>query len=121
MSLNIYKFSDKSGYVVLEQNGKQFKMPIYGESKTNCFLCCLWESEPDAEGYRTYQPQWYCDDEASLKRLLGLTKSYNGEKENYLAEVVKLIVFKNAFPNWKKAIPLFIQAFSNLDIEIREE
>lgn len=118
MSLNIYKFSDKSGTVTVEQRGKEFVMPIYGEGKTNCYLACLWESEPDAEGLRSYQPYWFFNDESDAKRMLGLTKSRNGSQENYLCEITKITLFKDQCAHWKKIMAMFADAFEKIEITI---
>ena len=119
--LRINRFNDKSGYVVVSQRDKEFKFNLYGEGKCNCFLATVWESEPDDEGLREYQLQWFFNDERHGKIMLGLQKGNDGRKENYLCEVTKLIIFKKQCPNWKKIVTMFAEAFDNLTIEIREE
>ena len=121
MSVNVHDFNDKSGTVTMVQRGKKFVLPIYAEGKTNCFLTCLWESNPNDKGIRTYELMWFLNDEAHAKRMLGLAKSYNGEKENYLSEITGLTVYKGNCSNWKKIVALFAQAFDEIDIKILKE
>ena len=112
--LRIYKWEDMSGQVLVEQNGHEFTFNLYGEDKCNCFLATVWESKEE------YQLQWFFMDESHGKRMLGLTKNYEGKKENCLTEVKKLVLYKNKCSNWKKILTLFAQAFDELTIEIKE-
>lgn len=112
--LRINNWKDISGTVTIEQNGHEFVLNLYGEDKCNCFLATVYEAKDE------YQLQWFFMDESHGKRMLGLTKNYNGEKENCLLEVTKLTLYKSKCANWKKIMIMFAQAFDNLTIEIKE-
>ena len=119
MALEIYKWSDISGKVMIEQNGHQFELNLYGDDKCNCFLATVYEYEGD-DGKTYEQLQWFFMDESHGKRMLGLVKSYDGTKENCLTDVKKIILYKNKCANWKKILTMFAQAFDQLTIEIKE-
>ena len=118
MSLNIYNFNDKSGTVTVDNYGKELVMPIYSEGKTNCYLTCLWESEPDRNGLRSYQPVWFVDDENNLKQMLGLKKMRNGTLENRLSDIRKITLYKDECKHWETIMALFADAFNQIEITI---
>ena len=119
--LNVYSFKDMSGTVTVEQNGHEFVFNMYGEGKCNCFLATVWEYPGLSDaGKKEYQLQWFFVDESHGKRMLGLTKNYSGERENCLAEVKKITIYKNKCANWKKIMNLFAQAFDEIEIQIKE-
>ena len=120
MSLVINNWDDKSGYVVVSQKDKEFKFNLYGENKCNCFLSAVYEYTGD-DGKIYEQLQWFFTDERHGKIMLGLQNNNVGEKENYLAEITRLVIFKSKCSNWKKIITMFAEAFSELTIEIKEE
>ena len=108
--LRIYDFNDKSGEVLIQQGGNLFVLDMYGEDKCNTFIATTWNK----------QLQWFFMDESHGKRMLGLTKNFQGERENCLQEVMKITIYKNKCANWKKIVNLFAQAFDELTIEIKE-
>ena len=117
--ITIYNWDDTSGYVMVNQHGNNYKFNLYGEGKTNCFLASVYEYTGD-DGKEYEQLQWFMNDESHCKTLLGLKKGWNGEKDNFLAEVTTLVIYKNKCPNWKKVVTMFADAFSELTIEIKE-
>lgn len=119
--LRIYDFNDKSGEVLVRQGDHEWTFDMYGEDKSNVFLATVWKHPGLSDDEETeYQLQWFFCDESHGKRMLGLTKNYDGKRDNCLAEVKKITIYKNKCANWKKILNLFAQAFDELTIEIKE-
>ena len=121
MAIQIYNWDNKSGKMVVNQNGHEFEFNLYAYGTSNCFLVAVYEYE-DTENHQTAeQLQWFFMDEEHGKIMLGLKKGNDGKKENYLDEVRKLTLYKSKCNDWKKLMTMFAQAFDKIDIEIREE
>ena len=119
MAINIHDWNKTSGKCVIAQDGKEYELNLYAYGTSNCFLCAVFEYE-DPETHKTMeQLQWFFMDEEHGKIMLGLKKGSNGKKENYMNEMQKLTLYKNACTDWQKIMTLFAKAFDKIDIEIR--
>jgi hypothetical protein len=108
--LTIYDWNDRSGTCVVEQNGKEFVLDLYGEGKCNAFFCAVWRKEL----------QWFFLDEFHGKRMLGLTKCADGTKQNMLTKIKKITISKSNTNNWKKLLHMFVDAFDDIEIVIEK-
>lgn len=114
--LTIFNWDDKSGTCVVEQNGHEFVMDIYGEGKCNAFLCAVWNNKKN----NTRELQWFFLDEFHGKRMLGLAKCADGTKQNLMTEIKKITISKSNTNNWRKLLHMFVDAFDNIEIVIEK-
>lgn len=123
MSIQINKWSEKSGTCVIEQNGKEFELSLYAYGTSNCYLVAfyIWNDPDDEPDMINTQMQWFFMDEQHGKIMLGLKKGSDGKKENYMSEVRKITLYKNKCTEWKKIMQMFAEAFDKIDIEIRSD
>lgn len=75
-----WDWNTKVGYYELEQkhgeDTRTFRVEMYGGG--NCPFVEIWENKSD----NTYQVQGFWVDKEHGKRMLGLSKNYDGKKEN---------------------------------------
>lgn len=121
MAIRIYDWNKKSGKCVVEDNKKTFEFDLYAYDTSNCFFAAVYSYKDTEKHETTKQLQWFCFDEAHMKRMLGLQKRTDGEKENCLDYIRKVTLYKNACKDWRKIMCMFAQAFSKITIEILDE
>ena len=123
MSIQIHKWSEKSGTCVIEQNGKEFELALYAYGTSNCYLVAfyIWHDPDDEPDMINTQMQWFFMDESHAKIMLGLKKGGDGKKENYMDEVRKITLYKNKCTEWKKIMTMFAEAFDKIEIQIRSD
>lgn len=121
MAIQIHNWDDKSGKCIIEQNGKEYALNLYGYGTSNCYLVAVHEYTDPEDGEVREALQWFFMDERHGKIMLGLQKGTDGTKQNYMDEIRKIVLYKKKLTEWKKILLMFAEAFPKLDIEIREE
>ena len=121
MAIIIDNWNNKSGKMIIEQNGKEFELNLYAYGTCNCFLCGVYEYKDAESGKTMEQLQWFFMDENHGKIMLGLKKNSSGERENYMDEVRKITLYRNKCTDCEKIVAMFAEAFDTISIEIRRD
>ena len=112
-----WEWKNKIGEAVLRQQvdaegkTKDFVLSLY---EGNCMLIMLFEDE------KTWTMYSFWADNDHMKSCLGLVKGESNLYNTEHAQIVKITFNPKKSHNWKKFLPAIIQAFDNIDIEIRE-
>ena len=119
MSLN-WDFRKKCGEVTLRQGEREFTLTMY---QGNAYLIFLNEWEEDGKDMYSLYSFWA--DKTHAKRMLGLTKTMDGEKMNYYSDgydkFTKFRFNKTNCRDLGEIVGLIVKAFDNIDIEIYKE
>lgn len=124
MSLN-WKWNEKIGELIVEQErdgeAHEYTISLY---EGNAFLIMLYEFTNE-EGENLWNMWSFFTDKEHAKICLGLKKNGQGEKKNIYVggfdtfKKIRLNKAKSRY--WKDIVPMFAQAFDNIDIEIFTE
>lgn len=94
---------------------KTFKVNIY---QANCLGAYIYEFKQD--GKNMYQFMGFWNDTKHLKCCLGLSKSYDGTKENIYKDIVKKIKLNTYYKDCLVIAELFAKAGHKVELYYKE-
>ena len=124
MSVN-WSWKAKKGYMVVEQKpnenvSQKFKVNIY---QANCLGALIYDFKDKETKKDMYNFWGFWNDESHLKKCLGLTKNYDGKKENIYDGWQKItkVVLNTYYKDYTKIASNFAKAGIKVELYYKED